>query len=1387
MTHGRRFLILSALLTALVIGAVWFIQTPGFALIVRRFAARQLPRDLGIDTDFSELSIRVFPPGLSLRQPRVTVRGHNALNLPGGSSVRAERIDLTFRPLRLLAGKIRIHEVAIVNGDIHLIQVSGHGGSGNGRRKAASPGSSGAATRGALQWDDLLELQAESVSLSNTSLRLDRIDGDRIKVAEIRLRSFALRRWEGRGGPGYAIHADVERYAGSLLPEWMATGSADQIRLDAHVNASGVLLDSLSVSGGDHQASISGRISGNVLDPRAELLLDCSIRAHGGLAALVQALPSRPDMEGDVTFAGHVKANPRRVLQTLDVRGQLRLQGFRYRLFRADEVDVLGQWRTLPQGGELSVTRAEVSARDSPRGFEQLARGGKVVIAPFRVVLGSGQAVPLRLQLDKARLQWLAALGIRKLKQVYAVDLAASGPVDLRVTPPWRQGGVAHPFQLLAEPRLTVENFQLDNQHPGERRSLHRVFAIPKIRVEGPIAIGGDGVRFNGVLVSIGQTRLKLAGTINDKAEYGLHATGSVRLAELGTVADNAIRGDGTAEVTIHGPASKLLVDIDLDVKDAYYLHLRLGKVTGRLTWDDDPDHLVFQGIQVTQGTTLVALDGMLRLGKLDEADLKAKIEHGDIHDFSGIFADLTHELSWFPASLSGPFSGDLAIGGGLDLDKLTVGARFKGSDWDYAGERFARVELQGGYDRGGFQVSSFRIKKHGGLLTGHVSVDREKVFDWDFHISGFGLNDFDHVARLDVPIRGKFLVDSTGHGRQGAIRAESTIRVTGVTVRGEKMADSSLIISSMDGIHRVRASLLGSQATLQMDYDFNPNHWSHLSARLEHLDFSPILLLLNPRSIPDSNLAGYVSGSLDLSFRAGGLDRANGVAGLTEYTIVKSGVRFQLDHPVTVRMTDGDFDLPDLSLLGVAGAHRSRATLTLASRKARLSGKVSGDIDLSMLQIASAAVSRATGVARLDFTIGGDLLEPTVRGRAELGGATLWIQGLESPLEHVTGAVEFNQGTIEVRDIESELAGGRFSLTGDAVLFPDHYPKIALRGNFYGNRIKVFPFQYIKIRGPIMVYGDQVPYSVEGNLVVDSAVSREKVFQQKQGGGLKTARYMPPMSREQGGDFPLFKLHVRVFAENGIRVQNELFDAELKAHVTLINTPASPRILGAVDLVRGKMMFNNRAFQLEQASAVFDNPAVINPRINLSGSAEISGIKVQLYVAGTMDHPKVDLNSTPVMSETDILNLLALGMTSRDTQRLSPTDRAMMEQGEAASLLLNSLDFNREVESKTGIQLHLDETVNNLVGASVFRPQAASEIEAAPRIVIRKQITNNVNLSYGSTVGVGSSSDQEATAEVGMTPGVSMIGVWDNYEALDTQDRVTSYGLDLKFQKRFK
>ena len=157
-------------------------------------------------------------------------------------------------------------------------------------------------------------------------------------------------------------------------------------------------------------------------------------------------------------------------------------------------------------------------------------------------------------------------------------------------------------------------------------------------------------------------------------------------------------------------------------------------------------------------------------------------------------------------------------------------------------------------------------------------------------------------------------------------------------------------------------------------------------------------------------------------------------------------------------------------------------------------------------------------------------------------------------------------------------------------------------------------------------------------------------------------------------------------------------------------------------------------------------------------------------------------------MPEQEILQLLAVGATSSDFGKFRPGDRGMVDSGGAASLVLHSLDVNRDIKQKTGFQIQFDDAVNTVVGNSIFQPRDASSVSAAPKIVIRRQISRRFDVSMGSTVGLGTTVQREANIEYKLSRGASVLGVWNSIENVDTKNTLgSSFGLDLRVQRRFK
>ena len=1382
----RPWVVFSLVISFLIAGVLWFIQSAHFAVVLKTVASQYLPKDLGISGDFSEISVQLFPPGFSLRKPRLSVKGRNPVQLPIGSSVVAERIDFSFRPFQIFSGAIRIHEVAVINGriELNLEAPAPH--------KKAEP----------MHWEDLFRVRAEGVALENVEFNVHLLQGGSAVAQQTGVdpslqgnaRRVRLRRAEDQAGLGYLLELDLSQLNGSVMQALSLPGSVDSVKARARVNESGMQIESLSLGRAGLEVAVAGALVGNFLNLEKSLKADLTVKAKGDLSVISKTLNLNkrgPLLGGQFNVEGKLTGNLFKAVETLRVEGSVQVENMIYEQWKAQSVQAQGQWESSSQGGQFTLKRALINSPLSPRiGGTHPGEGGRVELGATRWSFGSSNPVEVPVRFDHVHLHWLAGPALRA---VYPLDFRVNGETHFT----YRPGAKGRSWELQAVLSNWLEEFQLDNQRYQKTQPLSVVFKIPKISLSGPVILDATGLRPNHLAIGLPHSILSTTGKVDVKTGYNLKAVGNLDLADFGQVGPNEIRGQGPVTVHVHGLPVAVLVDIDVDIQNGYYLKLALGSVHGRITWDDEKNKIIFEKARLKYHETPYSVDGWVDVGANDRVDLAVQIPSGDIQDFIQIFGHLTQELSWFPHSLSGPFSGQLKVQGGLDFSKLSILGNIAGRDWGFFGEKFKDVELTGGYDRGKYVIRPFRIVKRFTPIVGEIAVDERQELTWKVQTQGFTISEFDHIAELDVPFRSEMTFMSEGHGKGDQVESATTWGLNNFSVRGLKMPSSQATIKTSQGKAYWVGSYLGGQASVDAIYDTNPQAVSSIKAELNQFDFSPVLLLLNTKLMQDPALLGLVSGGLDLKFHAGAAEKASGRLHVTDYLLGSSAERIQLDHPAEVSISEGAFDLRNWEVQGKSG----KIGLDLKNNQDMLQGHITGNLDHSLVQFFVPSISQFSGFSRLDFTVGGSLKQPLIEGEAQLNGGQMKVLGLESPFDHFSGTIQVKQNKVTAHNLKADLGGGSLSLNGEIVLASQQSPSMDLKVALQNTKVKCEPFQFAKVSGLLGIHGNSLPYLIDGNLVIDSALYNEKILNQKRRGEtFKANQYLPLPTKLGANKVSLFNLKVEVDAHKGIQVQNDLFrDMIARGQLTLVNTLETPRVLGRLEVSQGMLLFKDHNFKIQSASALFDNPNIINPSFDLVATTEANSTKIQMYASGKKEDLKIEMTSSPSLPESDIFSLLALGFTSADAKRLSASDLSLIQQGEAASLVLHSLDFNRDLEERTGFQLLVDESVNKQQGVSAFRPQNTADASAAPQITIKRKLSDRLSVSAGSTMGFGSSKSNQINLDYSVGSGLLVNGVFNNYGsntssgsggaygATDTQATQTSVGLDLKFIRRFK
>ncbi|MEN9723707.1 MAG: hypothetical protein RJB38_1693 [Pseudomonadota bacterium] len=1378
----RPILIFLGVMALLIGSAVAFLQSRTFATVVRQVLDRTVPDELGMKARFSDFQLHAFPPGVSIREPELLLQERNFLGVAPESRIRAARLELRFRPFQMLAGKVRIEQVRLVESDV-LLPLSM-------AQKKTSTG---------LHWKDLIQIRVQSVALERSVLRLQ-WPGESSELV-LSVNQAELTRFGPESDGTFLFRSELERL--TFFRGKSAT-SLSNVSVAAEVGPRGVNVTRLqartSTNLDGQSISLNGLVSGDIFGSaplKASFDLELAGDAWGlkrwlrgetssaWVTPLAPSLPvnrNRDEIFGELRVRGHLDIpNLLKIEQSAIFDGKVsfdrgKLAGWSFAHLESGvkvvskpdrQLDLTLEKLSIRQTSQESVSSAKLAIR--------LKRGELAAIEPFSV------------ELEQAPLLWL--LGPHA-SSVDNLDARLSGKAELRITS-------GKSFLLQAKTHLQSPFLKVFAGPTEDKKSALVLRTVP-FSIDGTFQVSADRFLPEKLQWKFNKSLFDITGVVDWSqvdTRWDLRAKGGAQLSDLVELGGKSISGEGQIQARVHGLASRLDVDFDTQLKGARYLDLEYGDLEGRFSLVDDQSVLLFQGVRGKKGATDYSVNGPIDFRGEGSIDLDIRFPAGRIEDFLSVFKPLTRELSWFPDSLRGRAQVEGRVQGGLGLDALRVEAQLQGSDWVYFGERFRSVRLGGGYDRGTYHFDGIDLKKRSGGAQGDVSFAPGGKFQWKLQTQGFSLRDFDWLLRLNIPIRGDLQVVSEGSGSMDALESSTVLSLTRTSIRSQSFPASVLRVMSRDGVWSASGRGLGEQAQLDWSHDRRSMATNRLRISLDEVDFTPLLLILNPANLQDQNLKGAASGEIDLSYRGSQIESASGQVTLDRFQIQKTGSWMRLAERVSARMNLGDLALPEAKILGDRG---SELLFRLAARKGSWDCSLGGELDLSALEYVSPLVVQGSGKATLSLALRGLISEPYLSGTVDLRDGYLRTRLIESPLENLQGRVLIRGGKFTLSGFQSVLAQGRASGSGQVEFFPDRWPRVDLIAQLEENRLKIYPFQYLKIRNArLVVAGASLPYEISGEVSVEQGLSREKLSSAGKGIVQESSLYAPPPSADSVFDYPKFRLNLDVRADSGLVFQNELLDVEMRASMKVVNTIEAPRLLGQAELVpgQGRLTFKDHVFQVQTAVIKFEDPTALNPLFDLVATTEISSTKVQLYTSGKSDRFKVELSSNPVLPEAEILSLLAMGRTIEESQRLRAASTSGVQQSEAASLILQSLDFNRDVREKTGFQVGVGEAQNTMAGNSVFRPQSDIDSSIVPKIVLKRQVGRRMDVSVGSTVGAGTTNQKEVNADFYVSPSVSVRGVWNFFEGSTSQDASTSslqqsrtsYGIDLKLQKRFK
>ena len=203
-------------------------------------------------------------------------------------------------------------------------------------------------------------------------------------------------------------------------------------------------------------------------------------------------------------------------------------------------------------------------------------------------------------------------------------------------------------------------------------------------------------------------------------------------------------------------------------------------------------------------------------------------------------------------------------------------------------------------------------------------------------------------------------------------------------------------------------------------------------------------------------------------------------------------------------------------------------------------------------------------------------------------------------------------------------------------------------------------------------------------------------------------------------------------------------------------------------------LRFLSHLFKIVTLHTSFDQENKMSPffRFNLQGS--VRKYAIQIDGMGTLNDYKVQLQSEPPLTETDIVSLLTLGIVSDQFQG---SDAIEFTSLEAASFLFGQFQekLAQASQQNFGVQFRLSSSFSDTKNA------------VRPRIFLSKGLSDNVDLHFSSTLDKETIfEDKILNLEWQLNKRFSVIGLWED-TGQDNQNTESAVGFDIKYKYEFE
>lgn len=867
---------------------------------------------------------------------------------------------------------------------------------------------------------------------------------------------------------------------------------------------------------------------------------------------------------------------------------------------------------------------------------------------------------------------------------------------------------------------------------------------------------------------SIGAYRLQLKANANSRRAAEFRTI--LRTLQVGNAYPVELNGPAAFNGTISGSFASLSAAGHLEVRDfTTILPMEAARAsqpgqTGPVHWDSLVTEIRYSPSQVSvahatlvRGSAQAVIDATVGLtrGRFTETSpltVRGSLRNAEIGDVQALLGydypasgrlDANLQLTGTQNNLQG--------GGHVELSKATL-----------YGEPNCSVSTDLQFNGGKVQFPNLQAGAPAGKVSATGSFNaRTSTFHFNLRSGAIQLAQVHLLQEKRIHVEGTAQLEASGSGTPSAPSINAKVHVRDLSFGGE-----------MEGALDLDATTQGEEMTLKgvsqfANADLQLNGTVHLrgdfpaqfAVTFRNLDIDPVFAAYVKQLHTTSHT--LLAGRLEMSGPLRYPEQFTARGQIDSFAAGIENIKVSNQGPILFSLKNQVVGIDQLHLVGEGTDFTATGQLGLPGKR-EMAARATGSVNMRILQSFSPEYT-SSGLTTIDLNASGTLQQPRIRGRIQITNGAISYVDLPNGLSNINGSMFFNEDRLQVRSLTAHTGGGDLNITG----FITYSNGLTFNLVAQGKEIRLRYPPGVSASGDanLTLAGTPKNALLSGDITVTRfGVNPRFDFASYLAKGKQVQPTVNPDSPLNG-----LRLDVHVVSTPELQLETSLAKVTGSIDVRLRGTAARPVLLGRVNIFEGDIVFNSTTYHLERGEITFNNPAQIQPVLDIEASARVRDYDITLGFHGPADRPSISYRSDPPLPTADIIALLALGRTRQESataQMYNPQQQQLTESDENALL---GQALNATVSSR----------VQRLFGVSRIKidPQVGgAENNTNARLTIEQQVSNKITITY--ITNLSQSAQQIIQVEWNITRDLSLQGVRDQTGVL---------GFDVRIRQRKK